>query len=359
MNAWLCTSAAIVALTVAAGQSASTRGRAGEDERPPHRLEETGLYEAGRPGEIAAANRSFSPQYPLWSDGAAKSRWVFLPPGGIIIATETGEWDFPVGTRFWKEFRFDERRIETRMLWKASPTQWVAASYAWNAAGTDAILVADEGRPGAAEVAPGRWHAIPSVRDCQACHGSGRMRPLGFNALQLSDDRDPGAIHGEPVTPGMTTLASLVAEGLLARAPGDIAFDPPRIQASHPLTRSVLGYLAANCGSCHDGSGEISVRGFVLRHGDLTTDADAVARGFVGMRTAWQVPGAAEGEGRLIDADHPELSAILLRMRSRRPSSQMPPLGTVVRDEAAVAAVTAWISLLTSGHGVSPARSTN
>jgi hypothetical protein len=31
-------------------------------------------------------------------------------------------------------------------------------------------------------------------------------------------------------------------------------------------------------------------------------------------------------------------------MRSRSPSSQMPPLGTTLRDEAAVAAVRQWIA---------------
>jgi hypothetical protein len=30
-------------------------------------------------------------------------------------------------------------------------------------------------------------------------------------------------------------------------------------------------------------------------------------------------------------------------MRSRQPSTQMPPLGTVMRDEEAIAAVTAWL----------------
>jgi len=46
----------------------------------------------------------------------------------------------------------------------------------------------------------------------------------------------------------------------------------------------------------------------------------------------------------LVDPRTPEQSAMLVRMRSRRPSSQMPPLGTVVRDEAAVAALTRWIA---------------
>jgi hypothetical protein len=34
---------------------------------------------------------------------------------------------------------------------------------------------------------------------------------------------------------------------------------------------------------------------------------------------------------------------MLFRMKSRRPSSQMPPLGTVLRDDAAIAAVAKWI----------------
>ena len=40
----------------------------------PRLLSQTGLYAAGRPGVVDARNRPFSPQYPLWTDGAAKRR---------------------------------------------------------------------------------------------------------------------------------------------------------------------------------------------------------------------------------------------------------------------------------------------
>jgi hypothetical protein len=53
--------------------------------------------------------------------------------------------------------------------------------------------------------------------------------PLGFNALQLSTDRDPDAIHGEPLAPEMLMLATLVDERLLAPAPTDLVTHPPRI----------------------------------------------------------------------------------------------------------------------------------
>ena len=40
------------------------------------------------------------------------------------------------------------------------------------------------------------------------------------------------------------------------------------------------------------------------------------------------------------------MSAILVRMKSRRPSTQMPPLGTVLHDREAIALVTEWIESL-------------
>jgi hypothetical protein len=52
----------------------------------------------------------------------------------------------------------------------------------------------------------------------------------------------------------------------------------------------------------------------------------------------------------LVHDGQPEQSAIYVRMRSRSPSSQMPPLGTTVRDEAAVDAIARW-------SAVAPARS--
>ena len=346
MRGWLVVSAAVVMLAGAvSARSAQDRDVAGATARAPERLEDTGLYAADDPGRVDPRNRAFSPQYPLWSDGATKSRWVFLPPGSVIDAADPHAWDLPVGTRFWKEFRFGGRKIETRFLWKASAGHWVAASYIWNAGGTAATRAPDAGEPGVVEIAPGRWHAVPSVEDCRACHGSTRTRPLGFNALQLSTDRDPHALHGEPSSPDLLTLKSLVEERRLSPASQELVSDPPRIRASHPQTRAVLGYLAANCGSCHDGSGEISVQGLSLKHRELTTDGDAVARRLIGFPTAWQVPSAPTGASVLVNLHAPGLSAILARMRSRLPSSQMPPLGTVVRDQAAVEAVATWIGM--------------
>lgn len=340
---------AIWALAVAV--QAARRPADTDPPRPPKRLSETGLYLPGSTGEVDPRNRAFAPQYPLWTDGLLKRRWIRLPDGTSIDGRDEQAWRFPVGTKIWKEFARGSQRIETRLLWRATDAGWVFATYVWEADGSDAVLCPDEGIRGVAEVAPGRRHSIPSRNDCVACHGTAeRATPLGFTALQLSTDRDPGAIHGEPLVPGMLTTKALVEEGMLAGARADLVSAAPRITTNDPLTRSVLGYLSANCGMCHNGAGEIAALGPVIRTADLVADGDAVARSLAGQRTRWQVPGAADGTSVLVHDGQPEQSAIYVRMRSRSPSSQMPPLGTTVRDQAAVDAIARWIA-------VAPARS--
>jgi hypothetical protein len=79
-----------------------------------------------------------------------------------------------------------------------------------------------------------------------------------------------------------------------------------------------------------------------VEHSDIL-DGDAIAAALLAKATVWQVPGQPEGVSRMLCRERPEASAMLFRMKSRRPSSQMPPLGTVMRDEAAIAAVANWI----------------
>jgi cytochrome c553 len=340
---WRLCALTLLALVPLVHSSADVAARV--DDALPHlpaRLADTGLYADGQVDGIAPGVRAFSPQYPLWSDGAAKRRWVWLPPGTSIDGTRLHEWEFPVGTRFWKEFSIAGRRVETRLLWQVASGRWVTASYAWNAEGTNAALAPADGLAAVADLGRGKQHAIPSRSDCLACHGApGRTRPLGFTALQMSDDRDPLAIHGEPLPEDALSLESLVAGGLLTLG-RSAAVPRPRIATADARTRAVLGYLAANCGGCHGRDGDVPAVTPFLRVEQLVTDGDAVARAMTERLTTWQVPGHDEGT-KLLDPLVPQASALLARMKSRRPSSQMPPLGTVVRDDDAVAALQGWI----------------
>jgi hypothetical protein len=67
----------------------------------------------------------------------------------------------------------------------------------------------------------------------------------------------------------------------------------------------------------------------------------------VGQPTSkWQIPHAPEGASHFVTPGSPDLSAILVRMKSRRPSTQMPPLGSVLHDKEALALVAEWIESL-------------
>jgi hypothetical protein len=111
---------------------------------------------------------------PLWSDGAAKSRAFVLPAGGKIHVKNceadagtaelaycmsavdgpegplgSGEWAFPVGTVMIKNFVFNQKLVETRLLMHvddataaiiSNGTNWVGYTYMWNEAQTEAVI---------------------------------------------------------------------------------------------------------------------------------------------------------------------------------------------------------------------------
>jgi hypothetical protein len=312
----------------------------------PRLLSQTGLYSDVATQKIDSRNRTFSPQYPLWSDGATKRRWVRLPEGSLIKVADLANWELPVGTKFWKEFSLNGRKVETRFLWQTRKGHWVFASYAWNAAQTDAELASENGIANIADVENGKRHSIPSVSECRACHDSKRTEILGFTALQLSTDRDPNALHAEPLTGEMLTLKTLLDENLMTPARPELVANPPRIAGS-PITRTALGYLSANCGNCHNRNSSIASLGLDLQY-TMTAErrggsSDPPECSAVGKRGHWVVPEAQEAS-RVINPGHPESSTLIRRVNSRRPISQMPPIGTVVVDRQAVDLLTSWVS---------------
>jgi len=321
-------------------------GAAAAPAMAPAWLSETGLYTDTAAHAVDPRNRLYVPQYPLWTDGAVKSRWIRLPEGSAIDVSDIAAWRFPDGTKLWKEFAFGGRKVETRMIWKQGEERWIFATYVWNEAQTDAELAPGSGVPGAFEVAPGKRHSIPSIADCGACHGAGRTPVLGFSALQLSDDRDPLAPHAEALPPGALTLRGLVEENRLEPPRPDLVAEPPRIEAGSARERAVLGYLSANCGVCHNAAGPLARLGLVLAH------EPAVARGTPPAAIAsavdapgrFKIPGIPAGESHLLSPGDPSRSAIVYRMRSRRPSSQMPPLGSVLPDQEALRLIEEWIA---------------
>jgi hypothetical protein len=308
----------------------------------PRRLAETGLYSDFASRTVDPRNLHYSPQYPLWSDGARKSRWIYLPPGAAIDARNPDAWVFPVGTKIWKEFAWSQR-VETRLM-ERTRKGWIYGTYVWADDGSDAVLAPEEGVLATEEVAPGRPHRIPSISDCLSCHRGGRAEVLGFGALQLSPDRDPLAPDAEPLLPGDVTLDVLARRGLVRGLPRHLVERPPRVEAATPRGRAALGYLHANCSICHDSEGPLGSAGVSLRHAlDARGQGDEPGAAAIGHATRFRIPGVAPGRSVWIDPGSPTSSAVVTRMASRSPVQQMPPLATQLVDEQAVALLRGWI----------------
>ncbi|HET7810858.1 MAG TPA: hypothetical protein VFL16_09805 [Steroidobacteraceae bacterium] len=326
-----------------AGVLLSPVARAEEPRALPQHLRDTGLYVAG---VINPDVLPFSPQYPLWSDGAAKRRWIWLPPGTSIDASQPDAWDFPRGTKLWKEFAHGGRVIETRFIERGQDGSWRFASYVWNADGSDAVLAPASGlRDVAAAQAPGGRYSYPSQDDCRACHEGAPVPVLGFSALQLSPDRDPLAPHAERAA-GAVDLKSLSERGLLRNLAPELLARPPRIVASTPAERAALGYLHGNCGNCHNDEGPLAVLEMTLAQRVAAPSAgNAVLRSIVGVESQYRPDGAPADAARIAPG-HLAASVIAVRMNSRDPLQQMPPLGTRAVDADAVALMARWIESL-------------
>jgi mono/diheme cytochrome c family protein len=293
----------------------------------PPLLSETGLFADIASETLGPGVRPFQPQYVLWSDGATKRRWVFLPDGAKIDTSDMDFWRFPVGTKVWKEFTVDNKRIETRMLHKAGPdpADWVMIAYAWKDDRSDAVAT-----PAGIQNAMGTPHDIPPQDACQFCHGNMKDRLLGFSALQLSHD-----------LPGVT-LSTLMQEGRLT--------DPPAAPFTLPgdaVARTALGYLHANCGDCHNpSSGVFASVDMQLWESTKTLDTvfDTTA-----YRTAVDEPTPGAAVDRIVPG-HPERSMVYVRMDTRG-NGQMPPLATEIVDTTGLAHIGDWIRALASGDG--------
>jgi hypothetical protein len=288
---------------------------------PPPTLAETGLYQSD--GTLEPYALHFAPQFVLWSDGATKERWAYIPDCDQIDTGDMDHWEMPVGARFWKEFTRDGVRIETRLIHRFGPeaNEWLFAAYQWNPEQTSAAHV-----PMGVPDANGTGHDIPSEAQCKNCHTKLAERVLGFSAIQLSYGANAGDVD----------IASLSADGKLTVPLPDGFTVPGSADA-----QAALGYLHANCGNCHNDSGLVPVDMHLrLLVDDATVQDTDTWQTAVGKATTIFSCGGCSR----IEPGFPDQSAIIQRMSVRGSSAQMPPIGSELVDDPGVQTVSAWIA---------------
>jgi uncharacterized repeat protein (TIGR03806 family) len=294
--------------------------------------------------EPQAALASYSVQSPLWSDGAAKQRWMALPEGEQIGFSPTGPWSFPEGAVFVKHFELplDEReparvrRLETRLLVAGAGGEYYGLTYKWNAEGTDAELVteplfedltvADSGGVPRTQT----WF-YPSPRDCPSCHSAAAGYVLGVRTAQLNGAGD-----------GADPLAAWLSSGLLRDGPrpAELA-ELPRLSGladeSEGLEQRVRSYWDSNCAMCH------GVENRIRANWDARYTTPMADRRLVSEPA---INGGDDGATLLIAPGDPARSILYQRDASLVTGQRMPPLASHRRDEVYLEVLTRWIDSL-------------
>jgi hypothetical protein len=290
----------------------------------PPKLSAVGLYEdTAHPADVTARALAYAPEFPLWSNGSVKQRYLVLPKN-TVIDSEAELLAFPNGSLLFKTFSFENadgvaEPVETRVLRKKA-SGWDYAAYLW---GHEDAELLDGRRATAVPVSvdgDAFEHEVPSRRECRECHESAPAVVLGFNAWQL--DYTPKGAH-------QTELERLAAAGAFSSMPDGLA-----IEDGDADTRWVKGYVAANCTHCHNG-------------GDGPNAAFDMQPGvFVENTVGHETESSASGTGIRIAPHDPEQSVLYLGFTARDNGTgikAMPPVGVQFRDASAARRLETWI----------------
>lgn len=269
---------------------------------------------------------------PLWSDGAEKLRFVYVPDGRQAKARPAGDngglIDLPVGSALIKTFAFTQngkrRLIETRLLLHRAQG-WVALPYLWNAEQTEARLAIAGARvPVTTPAGEPISYRVPNKNQCKECHGlAGVVVPIGPKARNLARG----------------WLEAMVAAGRLDRVPEGAAAVPLwEDRGPAPVPAVARGYLDVNCAHCHRPQASASNSGLDLRW----EQRDRAALGVMKRPVA-----AGRGAGHLlydVVPGQPGESIMAHRMASTEPGVAMPELGKDTVDAEGLAVVRRWIA---------------
>jgi hypothetical protein len=330
--------------------------------KPVMLLTATGCVDSKNPTKPAPGLIPYTVASPLWSDGAAKERFMALPEGSVIhvkdctaepdtckpfamggTLEDEGHFIFPVGTVLVKNFLFQKKLIETRLFVKFDDsgdenTSWGGFSYQWNAEQTEATLVAAEGLTTPITNDAGakqNWY-YPSRNDCLLCHNKAPGFALGPSVRNFNlDYMYPSGTKANQID----TLEHIgVLDAKVKRQPAYL--DPsagltPTTDDMATLDARARSYLQANCSLCHRPEAKHPILDFRFVV-DLKT---MNACNFVPKSTD---PITPADQARGIVPGHPELSVVWGKMNTTG-AGRMPQVGTSVPDKVGTQVISDWI----------------
>jgi hypothetical protein len=330
---------------------------------PAMLLTATGCVDAKDPTKPAPGLIPYTVASPLWSDAAAKNRFMAIPDGTVVhikncttepdtckpaaeggTTDDEGHFEFPTGTVLMKEFLFKGKRFETRLWAKMSDALWVGYSYAWNAQQTEATLVDETGSDKPVMNDAGMmqsWH-YPSRSECTECHNAVVGFSLGPEVMNFNIAfKYPSGVTANQ----LDTLAHIgYFDAPVKKAPP--LLDPRSglmgtVDDPATLEARARSYLQANCAICHRPEGNF--QGLDMRFGiDLKAmnlcDVEPI------KGTDPIVP--ANKAKRLVPG-HPELSVMWGRMSTTDPVRRMPQIATALPDPAGTLIISDWIKSIT------------
>ncbi|WFL77887.1 SO2930 family diheme c-type cytochrome [Altererythrobacter arenosus] len=298
------------------------------EDRLPRTLSEFGFFTD--PAKQAPSPRvvPYRLNTPLFSDGAEKLRFAYVPVGQQATANGEGLIDFPVGSALIKTFAFgdgeDRRLIETRVLLRRADG-WVALPYQWNDEQTEAKLVVAGARlPVTTPWGETISYRVPNKNQCKECHGlDGQVVLIGPKARNLSSE----------------WLDQYVALGMLDQAP-ELATRLPlwEERSETPTEAAARGYLDVNCAHCHRPGATASNSGLDLRWEQDDPHAIGIFK-----RPVAAGRGAGGHEFSIVPGE-PDNSILAYRMGSLEPGVAMPEMGKGTIDKDGVEIVRRWIA---------------
>ncbi len=223
-------------------------------ERPYEKLSESPFFKLADKIAVNTLTyinfKLYAPQFPLYSDGATKRRWIYVPEGTSIDNADPDGWVFPQGTILFKEFSVGGKKIETRVFEKVTSqagfSAWRASVYVWLGNQLDAdLLKVDnfynqtdiEMMPYQARVVASQYRMV-TMTQCQTCHSTVKDVSQGFSYLQLSD------------TSKSINVFALDTLGYFSNSINRLDYIP-----GTELERAAIGYIQSNCATCHSGVG--------------------------------------------------------------------------------------------------------